>query len=289
MAIRAKWALGCAAGCSALLALLWFAAFHVGFVERADQKVFAAFYNLTYPDYHHRVHTTAHFFVSLCDPTRFAFLALLPVVIALARRRPRDACAVVVLIGGAAVTTLVLKHVIPQPPVASLDGTPSPVPYPRFPSGHTTLAMSLVLALIFVTPARLRPVVAGLGAAFAAAVGYSLLTIGSHYPTDVFGGLLVAATWSLLMAAGLLEFERRRGTSPNPSRPISIREALTPPVVALLVIVAVAAVAVLAGPQSIVTYVREHHAFTAGVVVIALLSTALSTGVVLSVRRDVMS
>lgn len=84
----------------------------------------------------------------------------------------------------------------PQPEVVSFLGIASPFPYPRFPSGHSTTAMALVLALTFVAPARLRPVVAGLGAVFAAAVGYSLLAIGSHFPGDMFGGFLVAATWS---------------------------------------------------------------------------------------------
>ena len=117
------------------------------------------------------------------------------VVVALARRRARDACAVVVLVFGAGATTLLLKQLLPQAPVVSFLGIISPVPYPRFPSGHATAAMALVLALTSVAPARLRPVVAGLGAVFAAAVGYSLLTIGSHFPSDVLAGFLVAATW----------------------------------------------------------------------------------------------
>jgi hypothetical protein len=148
--------------------------------------------------------------------------------------------------------------------------------------------MSLVLALTFVAPARLRPATAGLGAVFAAAVGYSLLTIWSHFPTDVLADFLVAATWSVLTAAGLSEVERRLGTSPSQSGPISIREALTPPVVALLAILTLAAIGVLSNPQSIVTYVRTHTAFTVGVTAIGVLSTAVSTGVLLSVRRDVM-
>ena len=57
---------------------------------------------------------------------------------------------------------------------------------------------------------------------------------------------------------------------------------------ALLAILALAAIVVLSDPQSIVSYVRGHKAFTAGAVAIAVLSTAVSTGVQLSVRRDVM-
>jgi hypothetical protein len=193
-----------------------------------------------------------------------------------------------VLVFGAGATAVVLKHLLPQPGSGSFLEFFFPVPYPHFPSGHATAAMALALALTFVAPARLRPVMAGLGAVFAAAVGYSLLTIGSHFPTDVFAGFLVAAAWALVTAAALFEVERRLGTSLNQSGPISARDALTPPVVALLAILTLAAVVVLSGPQSIVSYMGGHTAFTAGVVVIAALSTAVSTGVELSVRRDVM-
>lgn len=281
---RVRWALGFAGTCAAMVGLLWVAAFHVGFVERADNKVLFAFYNFTFLYEQHG--NAARFVVWLCDPSRVVFLAAVPLVVALARRRGHDACAVLFLLAGAGVTTLALKHVLPEPFL----GVPSPVPHPRFPSGHSTAAMSLVLALTLVAPARLRPLIAGLGAVFAAAVGYALLTLGSHYPTDVFGGFLVAATWSLLTVAGLAVFESRFGTSTSasaePSLPISVREALTSPVAALLTAVALAAIVVLSDPQSVISYVRAHNDFIVGVGVIAVLSTALSTGIVLSVRTE---
>ena len=288
MPTRIKWALGVAGGCLALLALLWYAAFHVGFFERADRQVLVSFFNLTFPYDRHRVYATADSLVSLCDPSRFVFLALVPVAVALARRRAYDAGAVLVLLAGASAATLVLKHLVPQVQVASFPDIASLVPYPRFPSGHATAAMSLVLALIFVAPARLRPVVAGLGAVFAAAIGYSLLTLGSHFPSDVFAGFLVAATWSLLTVAMLRELERRLGASPSQTSPLTIREALTPSVVALSAIMALAVIIVLVDPHSIVSYLRAHKAFIVGTVVIAALSTTVSTGVLLSVRNDAM-
>jgi len=286
MPMRAKWGLGLAGGCVALLALLWYAAFHVGFFERADRQVFVSFFNLTFPNYRHRVHEIAIFVVSLCDPSRLAFLVVLPVAVALVRRRAYDACAVVVLVVGAGATTLALKHMVPQTSAVSFPDLASVVPYPRFPSGHSTAAMAMVLALTFVTPARLRPVVAGLGAVFAAAVGYSLLTLGSHFPSDVFAGFLVAASWSVVTIGVLREFERRLGASPDPGPPITIGEALTPSVVALLAILGLAAIVVLTGPHSIASYLRAHKAFIAGTVVIAALSTTVSTAVLLSVRND---
>ena len=291
MQIQARWALRFAAACSVLLGLLWFAAFHVGFVERADHEVFLAFYNLTYFYGRPGVHATATFLVSQCDPSHVAYLAVVPLLAALGRRRPYDACAVIVLLAGASVTTLVLKHLLPEPRVVSFLGVISPVPNPRFPSGHSTAAMALALSLTLVAPPRLRPLIAGLGAVFAATVGCSLLTLGSHFPSDVFAGFLVAVIWSLLVVAGLVVLEYHLGTSASvaaePSRPISIREALKPSVAALVAIVAAAAIVLLSDPQSVVSYVRANNAILVGAVVIAALSTALSTGVVLSARPDV--
>jgi membrane-associated phospholipid phosphatase len=287
MPIRARWAFGAAATCAALLSLLWLASFHVGFFKHADQRVFVAFYNLTYLYYRHRIYSTASFFVSLCDVSRFLYLAVLPVVIALVRRRVRDACAVALLMLGASFTTQVLKLVLPEPRVLSFLGVVSPVPYPRFPSGHATAAMTLALAFVLVTPPRLRPLVAGLGAVFAATVGYSLLVLGSHLPSDVFGGFLVAAMWSLLAAGALLILGRRDGYATRASAPVSIREALGPPGAALLTAVALAGIVVLSSPHAVISYVGAQRAFIVGAVVIAALSTALSTGVALSVRPDV--
>lgn len=289
MPTRIKWALGGAGGCLALLAFLWYAAFHVGFIERADRQVFVSFFTLTFPYDRHRVFRTATSLVSLCDPSRFVYLALLPIAIALGRRRAYDAGAVLVLLAGASAATLVLKRLLlPQVQVASFPDIASLVPYPRFPSGHATAAMSLVLALTFVAPTSLRPVAAGLGAVFPAAVGYSLLTIGSHFPSDVLGGFLVAAAWSLLTVGMLRGFERRRGVSPSPTAPITVREALTPLVVALAAMLMLAVIVLLSDPRSIVSYLRPHDAMIVGTAVIAALSAIVSTAVLVCVRRDLL-
>jgi membrane-associated phospholipid phosphatase len=266
-----------------MVGILWLAAFHVGFVERGDQTVFLAFYNFPFLYEQHR--GAARFVVALCDPSRAIWLGAVPMLVALARRRGRDACAVLVLLAGASITTLALKGVLPEPRVLASIGFPSPVPYPRFPSGHSTVAMSVVLALTLVAPARLRPLIAGLGAIFAAAVGYALLTLGSHYPTDIFGGFLVATTWALLTAGALSTFEWRIGRSARSSRRLSFQEVLTPPIAALISAVVLATVVVFSDPHAVVSYVRTNSAFIAGVAVIAALSTVVATGVVLSVRR----
>ena len=287
MPTRGKLALGLAGGCLAVLGVLWFAAFHVGFVERADDKVLLAFYNLTNLHYRHHIHAVALVFVAPFDPALFVFVAVLPVVVALARRRPYDAGAALVLLGGAGVTTLALKHLLPEPRADSFLGITSPVPYPRFPSGHSTAAMALVLALTLVAPARVRPLIATLGAVFAAAVGYSLLTLGSHFPTDVLAGFIVAAAWSLLTWWALPALDRGLSAVPMPGRPISLREALAPLIAGFSAAAALAAIVVLTDPPSVVSYVRGHAALIVGAFGIAALSTTLSaTVVLLSLRRD---
>jgi len=90
-----------------------------------------------------------------------------------------------------------------------------------------------------------------------------------------------------MTSGALLALDGRLGNLPMPTRPISLREALVPPITALSASTALAAVVVLIDPQSVVSYVRAHTALIAGVLGIATLSTALETAVVLSVRRDV--
>jgi membrane-associated phospholipid phosphatase len=78
-----------------------------------------------------------------------------------------------------------------------------------WPSGHSTAAVALVLAAVFVSPARLRPLVSLLGAVFAVAVGVSLLILAWHMPSDVLGGFFVASFWGALALAVLRAVERR--------------------------------------------------------------------------------
>ena len=52
-------------------------------------------------------------------------------------------------------------------------------------------------------PRGLAPIVLALGAAFGLAVGLSVVVIAWHYPSDVIGGILVAAGWGFAVLAAL--------------------------------------------------------------------------------------
>src|SRR5205085_11232822 len=108
-----------------------------------------------------------------------------------------------------------LKPLLAHPRAASLLGGRAPVGAASWPSGHATAAMSLALTYVLAAPGRLRPVVAALGAAFAVAVSYSFLTLGWHYPSDVFGGFLVATVWTLSGIALLFALRARFAGDPK--------------------------------------------------------------------------
>jgi membrane-associated phospholipid phosphatase len=62
---------------------------------------------------------------------------------------------------------------------------------------------------VLVAPARRRPLVALLAAAFTLTVGVALLIGAWHMPSDVLGGYLMAVLWMALAIAGLRASERR--------------------------------------------------------------------------------
>jgi membrane-associated phospholipid phosphatase len=129
-------------------------------------------------------------------------------LVALLRGRPYLAFAAAIVIGGANLTTQLLKHDILGRP--SLDPNApgiGPLAGPSFPSGHTTVAMSLALALVLVVPARARPAAAVGGFAYAALIGIGVVTAGWHRPSDVVGAYLVVTGWAAVAAAALLAWK----------------------------------------------------------------------------------
>jgi membrane-associated phospholipid phosphatase len=282
---RAKTAaIGAGAGV-VLLALAWFAAFHVGLVEHADRSILRGFVGL----HRTRVDGPAHFIASLCNPNPYVYLAAIPVLIALGRRRPRVAVAIALVLLGANATTQLLKPLLAQPRFSPADPV-GPVAAASWPSGHATAAMSFALCMVIAAPARLRSLVAALGAAFAVAVCYSFLTLGWHYPTDVLGGFLIAATWTLAGVAALTVLEARYPrTAPVPTGPLSRRaslpETLGPSAVATAAGIALVGIVALARPHAVVSYARAHEAFMLGAGGIAVLGLVLATGLALTLRR----
>ena len=121
--------------------------------------------------------------------------------IAVARGRPRLAVAVVLAIAGANLTTQFLKHVLLERP--NLLGEMAFATGNSFPSGHVTVAASLVLAALLVVPRPLRALAAIAGAAYVALVGMSTIAAGWHRLDDAVGAVLIAVSWTALVAAAV--------------------------------------------------------------------------------------
>ncbi len=166
----------------------------------------------------------------LLDPLLFVCWGVALVAVALVRRRPRVALAVALVMALAPLTAEALKPLLAHP---HMQISTISIVAASWPSGHSAAALALVLCAVLVAPACLRPLVTALGAAFALAVGCSLLILAWHMPSDVFGGYLVAGLWMALAVAGLRAAERRwpsahglgpdaqavRGREPEPCAP----------------------------------------------------------------------
>jgi membrane-associated phospholipid phosphatase len=275
---RAVYAMAGAALAAALLLVTWFLAFHAGPFRHADAKILDGFAGL----HHARVDPIANSIAELCNPSPYVYFAAAVVLVALARRRPGVALVIALIIFGANVTTELLKPLLAAPrPV--LPGE-SPIAAASWPSGHATAAMSLALCALLAAPARLRPVVAALGAAFAVAVSYSFLTLGWHYPSDVFGGFLVATAWALLGIGALFIVRERRVRVPS-GEPASLRDALRPPAAALFGALFLGGLIALTRPHQVVNYAQAHTAFVIGAAAIGAAGLTLATAVMLALRR----
>jgi membrane-associated phospholipid phosphatase len=280
---RARLALVAGFACVLLLVATWYTTFHIGLVEHADRAILSGFAGLGQRP---RISSTALSIARLCDPQPYVYFCAIPVVVALLRRRFVLATAICAILLGANVTTQLLKPLLAVHRPGLVEGLPAPPGGGSWPSGHATAAMALALCCVLAAPGRLRPFVAALGALFAVAVSYSFLTLEWHYPTDVFGGYLVAAAWTLLAVAAVLTNDARRGRAAEAvTQRLSVRAALGPPAGALLGAVLLAGLVVLARPSEVVAYARLHESFVLGAVAIGATGLALATGLLLALRK----
>lgn len=154
--------------------------------------------------------------------------ALLPLLalacaIALKRHRLDEAFAAVFVVAGANLTTQLFKTLLAHPRFAALLGYEQ-IGANSFPSGHTTAVASLVIAFAFAVPREWRPAVALVGTGLVIAIGCSVMALDWHYPSDVLGGILVAAGWGF---AALAILRATRGGSRRRSLQLGSRAAIS--------------------------------------------------------------
>ncbi|UZN03961.1 phosphatase PAP2 family protein [Cellulomonas sp. S1-8] len=119
--------------------------------------------------------------------------------VAVARRRWSLALQVAVLVGGANLTTRLVKNEVLTRPVLGVGADYGNT----LPSGHTTAAGSVAAAVLLAAPPRARPLVAVLGAAYTALTGVSTLVGQWHRPSDVVAGTLVVVLWTAIVCGAM--------------------------------------------------------------------------------------
>jgi membrane-associated phospholipid phosphatase len=237
----------------------------------ADERALHGFGELQRP----RLAELADGIANLADPKPFALIGLVLVVIAFVRGYPLVGIAAGVVLVGANVTSQVLKPLLATPRGAFGEFD---VAAEAFPSGHATAAMSLALAAVMVAPSRFRPVVGFVGAGFALAVGFAIMSLDWHFPSDVAGGYLVAATWCFA-ALAVLRTGRLKAALPEREEPY----AWWPAVVAMLVPLLVVGWLALERLPRVTGYAEGHTTFAAVAAATAVL-VAVLVGAVLTVH-----
>jgi membrane-associated phospholipid phosphatase len=278
---RRPYTLLCLAAVSAAGALaVWLAAFVVPGGRQLDAGALETFTGVASPPLTPRILGLA----SLADPLPFAIAAAALLAIALLRRRWLMAAVVPLILLSANVVTQQLKPGLADMRIVDVRGVDSVYPG-SWPSGHSTASMSLALCLVLVVGPRLRPLAAFAGAGYAIAVGYSLVVLGFHLPSDVLGGYLVAATFTLLGASGLAAAEARwPAVAARTSGPPA---ALSAPGLALLGVVgtALAGAALVVGAPDTTAEIMDHPVALAAAIGIAVLGLSLTTGLARVLRR----
>lgn len=184
--------------CTAGLVAVALLAYGSGSVQRLDATVLARFVNGSGP----HSNSLASAITLLGDPPALLLMLALACGIGWARGRPRSVAAAVVVVAGANLTTQIFKLALGHPHARELLGADQ-LAWDGFPSGHETAVASIAIAFAFVVPKRLLPLVAALGTGLAAAMGWSVLVLNWHYPSDVVGGILVAASWGFAVLAAI--------------------------------------------------------------------------------------
>jgi membrane-associated phospholipid phosphatase len=270
-------ALAAAVGAGAVL--VWLTAFVVPAGRALDEAAMRSFGGVARPPLTPSIRGVA----VLADPLPFLLAAITLVAIGLLRRRLLMAAVVPAVLIAANACTQLLKPGLARPRLLDLAGIGEAYPA-SWPSGHSTAAMSLALCLVLVVGPQLRPLAALLGAAYAIGVGYALVALGWHLPSDVLGGYLVAAIFALLGAAVLAGLERRRPALARCPRETPASDwPMTAAAGAALA--AITAGAALGRHPALVGDTLRHPSALLAACAIAALGLALTAGLALVLRR----
>jgi membrane-associated phospholipid phosphatase len=287
--LSATWALRAAGLCLLGLAATWILAELVPATHVRDAVVLNDFTALDRP----RIDVLANDLLSLLDPPLYTLWGLALVIVALLRRRPLVALAVALVLPAAPLAAEAIKPLLAH---SHARVGPQWITAASWPSGHATAAMTLVLCALLVAPHRLRPTVAALGSAFAVAVGFSLLILAWHMPSDVLGGYLLAAMFASLAVAALRAVQARHASGAQ-RRGVRVprsgiaeetrwrsEDLLAPALVVLAAMVTMAGALLLRAAQ-VESFASDHRLLVIAAAAIASLVVLISSTLTLALRH----
>jgi membrane-associated phospholipid phosphatase len=192
-----------AAFCAAAAGIVYLLAIRTEWGQRADNSAFEGRLTASI-----EARQDADQILRLISVPSLALLGGAVMLIALWRGHWRLALAAGTAIGGAVVTTEIVKSLLERPQLHSGD----PIDFNSWPSGHVTIATALSLAVIMVLPRSVRVQAAVVACVFTATFGGAAILSGWHRPADTIGGYLVALGWCSVVTAALVAW---RGSGPK--------------------------------------------------------------------------
>jgi membrane-associated phospholipid phosphatase len=208
--------------------------------------------------------------------------------IALMRGRVVLAAVATLLIVGANLTTELLSRIVVRPDYAV--DVERAAAGNSLPSGHTTVAASVVVALVLVLPSRVRGLAGVVGTGYAVLVGVATLSAGWHRPSDSVAALLVVGAWAAVAGLLLVMLDRSAGHPAPPNRTATLMLGIGG-----VVLLAVAVVAMLVTDRALASEVelvsrgRLLTAYAGGAVGIAGATSLVMALVLATVHRVVRS
>lgn len=275
MARGPRTALLAAGTCLAGLAVTGWLAYAVGAARARDAQGLAGFAALQ----RHGLDGLMTRIVHFLDPGPYLLFGLAVVGYAWFAGRRRTTLVVAALLFLAPLTAEVLKQVLAHDRPGGIV-TSVRIGAASWPSGHTTGAMTLALAATLTAPVRARPFVAAVGVLFALAVGYSVVALVWHYPSDVLGAVLVAGAWGFAAVAVL-----RRWPDPVPPATAQPGGAIAVAILALGIAAGLVLLVAHEGPHRVLSHIRGERAAAVIAGVIGATAAAIGTTFVATARR----
>jgi membrane-associated phospholipid phosphatase len=173
--------------------------------------------------------------LSTVNKVTLAVTALIIFLIGMIRRSPLVAFIAIIGQGCAIVGAEVLKCILPRHALVPTDAYYSlDLQRASYPSGHTTVATSVALALILVSVARWRLWLAPLAGFMTASFSTGVFLAGWHRPSDALGGIVWSGScMSIAAVAAVIARGRFASHIEHSTRPLIANAMLTNLVIAI--------------------------------------------------------